>query len=661
MVVGRAVPFASGSMIGPRDAEALPAMDGNPAAPAGSRGGASEPDEVSPWPRTGEFTLPYEPPPTDLGGGFLPSETSAIPLGPLYLQTPYRDRADEAASTRPAAYPEQAYGQSAPPSRPDLDAIDVARYEQPPAPSPWQEQPSPSPWPPVPAAPPVPPGPPVSAPPPTTPTASTQPASPAQSGEIPWQSYGGQSNGGQSSTWGHPVGPVDASADYGVSSSDPYGQWAAQQSGFHQPAYPQLGYQHPDQGPSSSGSSTWFALTETGAIPIGPSGGPPPRQRYPDDSFAGPPAEQPGTYQDSVPPGVYDQNSAYLDQYGQHAPYAGQAEPSQSYQVASHQLEYYAYQQTIYQQPPEAPENVQFPAATDPAVQTGAFPLYYPPPPTDLSGSGFTATETSAIPIMPAPPVWPAALSPDPVPADAAWSYPSAPAWTGDPWPATTALPDVPAFTDVPSGLPATAPLDARHPAGTPAEDPGTGTGTDEQSGDVSPPVGAKQAAAPAAGEPAAGPRTPARRRSRRRRRRRIAVLTACCLVMVAIAGTTALSLVSTGDSAESQGAAAPRTLATGGAQRPSATRSYPFPVIVLTQLGGAGAPDTAGPSPAAVLPPGAALGEALGGVVRPPSAGAAPSIGKPAGPTAVRTTTGTPASGNFPPAPPALFPVPGA
>ncbi|OHV49334.1 hypothetical protein [Pseudofrankia sp. BMG5.36] len=602
-------------------------MDGNPARSGGEADGlgtaagpdsaASVPDDVSPWPRTGEFTFSYQPPPTDFGGGFLASETSAIPLGPLYMQTPYRDPADDVAPPPPPAYQGQAHSQIGhpPPPYPEAPTGDAARYE--PVPSPWLEQPAP--WPPAP---------------------------PEQPGWPPYGDAGTYPAPGQASV------PAGTSADYGIPPPAPYGQW---------------GYEQPDQGAASPDPGSWFAPADTGAIPIGPPHEPaPPHTSYqhPTGTFAGPPTQPLGPYQDQFAPGTYGQSAYEQSAYGQSPPYTGQPDPDQPHQVAGYQLEFYAYQRTIYQQPPGGTGGTPFPAAADPATQTGAFPIYYAPPPTDLGGGGFAATDTSAIPIMPAAPVWSDGLSPAPTAPDltqpdlaspgAPWPYPAWPAEAGDPWPATAAT-----APEVTAAFPAGAWTDSSPPYGPAGGD----SPADGSVGD--PPASGTAADQPAASnsEPANGPAVrsarPGGRRARRRRRRAV-LLVVCCLVAAAIAGTVSLRLVATGDDQGDKDTLAAGTPAPGAAQ-PRATRTYPFPVIPLTQRGAASAPS---PSAVGTLPPGGAFGQAVGSPVFPLSVGATPSVGKPPAPAegAAPTATVTPAArGNFPPAPPAPFPVPGA
>ncbi len=623
-------------------------MDGNPTEPAGPDGAASRRDDVSPWPRTGEFALSYQPPPTDFGGGFIPSETSAIPLGPLYLQTPYRDPADYVAPAPPPGYPGQTQGQGGyPPPYPDPAApagdatyYEQASYHEQAPPSPWQEQSVP--WP---AAPPEQqpgwsagqPGPAEQSGWPVTPPAeqsSWPAASPAP--EPPgWPAYG---ESGTHLAPGQASVPIDASADYGIPPPAPYGQWV---------------YGQPDQG-SPPDPGDWFTPADTGAIPIGPRHeSPPVPQQYPAAPFAGPPTQLPGPpYEGQFTPDAYGGGYGAYGAYGQSPSYGDQPDPEQSRQVTGYQVEFYAYQRTIYQQPPGAPGSTPFPPAEDPAAQTGAFPLYYPPPPADLGGSGFAATDTSAIPIMPVAPAWSddltqqATAAPDLAPADTAWPYSTWPADAGDAWPPMTfAAPDATAV------LPAGAWADGSTAEGSTDDSTAGATSADEPAASSDEPAATGAVVAPT------GTRG---LRARRRRRRRVALLAVCCLLVAAVAGTLALRLVGAGDDQGGRDALTAGTLAPGGEQ-PRVTRTYPFPVIALTQRGAAGAPAAPATSAAGTMPPGGAFGQAVGAPVHPSQAGATPSVGKPRAPAPAPTTTVTPAvRGNFPPAPPAPFPVPG-
>ncbi|MBX6387495.1 MAG: hypothetical protein IRZ08_00605 [Frankia sp.] len=260
--------------------------------------------------------------------------------------------------------------------------------------------------------------------------------------------------------------------------------------------------------------------------------------------------------------------------------------------------------------PPALPVPPAVPAYPDPAATQPASPWAYPdgapPEPTTGAlplrqqpqvdaGGGFSTTDTSAIPIGFLPPtsVLPtttsAASATSTIADTAAVTGPSGP--SGRDEPGTTGPADTAGGDDATAGGAATA-----GPTATPGR---AGTGVS-----VSP-----------------APTTPVSRRAARRARersRRFGLVAAACVIVAATVGGLLLGLFTFGGR-EDPG---PASETVAGIDAPSATRSYPFPVFVLTRRGTPGAPagggEAASPAPTASPGPGEAFGSAIGGAAHP-------------------------------------------
>ncbi|MBL7489012.1 hypothetical protein [Frankia sp. AgW1.1] len=549
-------------------------MDGNPAEPAGPGDAGHEPDPR--WPaqaqQTGGYGFPYPPlPPTEVDGGFSPSDTSPIPLGPLYLQTPYRDPADDPsmsagpggqqypyqsagprgylpAGTQPPyppggapppggptgpptgenwanwfAQPEPGYG---PPSAEPPPAAPVA--------SPWRQPAQPSPWdqplanPAYPGGYPQPPA----YPPPTdagggfVPTDATsaipitafrESLPPAPGQPPPAQYPTAQYPTTQYPTAGYPAQypaagyPVDQYPEAQYPATEQYAQ-----PPYSTPQYPLDQPAAPGQPPTTQYPAGQYP---TAQYPVG---------QYPTGQYPTP-LYQAGTfpaapYQDPLTLGAYGQDALYPGHLGQYQPPVDPRQPASD------------VQQARYPQPPA--EAGPFPGLVQPAAPD-VFAPYYQPPPTDVASGGFAPSDTSAIPIT----AFRESLA------------------AGAPRPQTTQRR-------------ITKPVAASSTAVLPAAD----------------------------GEKAPASAPPAKhgvRRARLRRRRQRAGGAALGVVIVAVATALVLRLVDGGDATT---ASATPTFAVGGAQ--GSAKSYPFPVFALTR---------SAPPGTSSMSPGGALGAAVG------------------------------------------------
>ncbi|WP_045877428.1 hypothetical protein [Pseudofrankia sp. DC12] len=367
-------------------------MDGNRAEPAGPVDAGHEPDPR--WPgqaqQTGGYGFPYSP--AEVDGGFTPSDTSPIPLGPLYLQTPYRDPTDDPSAAGGPGGPLDPYQSAGPrgylpagaqppyppgvepapggPTGPPAGENWANWFEQPdpgygpPAASPWRQPAQPTPWdqplapPAYPAGYPQPPA----YPPPTDAGAGFMPTDatsaipitafreslPPEPGRFPAAQYpAGQYPTTQYPTTGFPVEQA------------PEARYPATEQ-YAQPAYP------PAQYPVDQPAST--AQYPTGQYPA--------------------PAYQAGTfpaapYQDPLTLGAYGQEVLRPGDLGQPRPTGDPWQPAAD------------AQQARYAQPPAA--TGPYPGPAQPAAPD--FSAYYQPPPTDVASGGFAPSDTSAIPI----------------------------------------------------------------------------------------------------------------------------------------------------------------------------------------------------------------------------------------------------------------------
>lgn len=595
-------------------------MDGNRAEPAGPDDTGHEPDPHRPGhgQQTDGYGYPYPPlPPADVDGGFAPSDTSSIPLGPLYLQTPYQSTDDPSLSGGPGVPPDQ-YPPAGP--RGYLTAGAQGSYPpggQPAAGSPagppadgnwanWFTQPDPGYDSPAPGSP---------------------PADPAAS---PWQ------QGPQPSTWdqspGYPGG---------------YGQ---------PPAYPGA-YTQPPAYPPSADAGGGFAPTDaTSAIPITafreslPPAAPPAPNEYPPAGY--PPGEYPPAgYPAAGYPAAGYPAAGYPPDPNPAEPYAQPQYPPAQYPTGQYPTGQYPtgqYPTTQYPADPSS-EAAQYPQGQNPAApySPGQYPTgQYPTGqyPTGQYPTGQYPADPYSAPLYQAG-TYPAAPYQDPLtlgaygrdalfpgeltqaqpPADAQPAagteqarYQQSPAQPElFPGAAQPAVPDsfVPYYqpppTDVTSGgfapsdtsaIPITAFRESltdrpvarakpAAPAGKPAKPAGKPAAAE----------GEKAAASAPSGKHGV-------RRTRLRRRRQLAGVAALGVVIVAIATALVLRMVDGGPSNDS---GTTPTFAVGGV--PSVAKSYPFPVFVMSKAGANGTPS---------MSLGGALGAALGTPGSAPSGG---------------------------------------
>jgi len=635
-------------------------MDGNRAEPAGT-GDERDPRWPAHDPATGGYGLPYGGPPAEADGDFRPSETSPVPLGPLYLQHPYREPAEDLTGRDvPGGQQGQDPQQGQHPQQPASAPSGAGAGPSSEAWTSWFTQ---------------------------TEAGHGQPAAgqspPAEPTAPTWQQPG------PPTTWYLAPGPADAAAyqdpyqrqpvypppaDSGggfvptdatsaipitefrdalppTRNQDPpdqqppraqYPQAQDPAAGYSDTQYPDARYSGPQYSDGQYLDAQYFAAgyphaqyppTGQYALPAAPADPYPADQAPPaDEQYAGTPQYQPPQY-----PAGY-----VVPQYQTDLYQTGQFQTPQQYQDPQHQAQQYDASQ--YQAP-----QYQTPEYQAPQFQAGVFPAAPYQDPLTLGAYGQDAIYPGQLGQG-----QPVADSPLPTGEVPQYGYQPPPTPAGLPaLPETAALPEFTSYyqpppTDLASGgfapsdtsaIPITAfreSYNLRPPqervvattAGAAAQraaaKAATARGTAKASATGSTP--AVEGAKPAADTP---PAKRGVRRARLRRRRQLAVVAAVGVVIVAVATALVLSMVDGGSSSNSPSTTP--TFAVGGAQGPA--KSYPFPVFGLTR-------NPTG-SAATSMSPGGALGGAFGAAGTTsggPSAGPGPIILTPAAPAAAHS-----------------------